>query len=93
MTPEGGRLVLVGGHESAQGRDLARLLDALPGASVTIAGRPLHNAVTSLLAQGAKRVTVLPMTWGRDPVLVADTARTLDWLATGPGAGRLALGL
>lgn len=91
MTPEGGRLVLVGGHESAQGRDLERLLDALPGTTVTTAGRPLHNTVTALLAQGGAPVAVLPMTWGRNPVLVADTARTLDWLASGPGAGRLAL--
>ena len=83
--------VLVAGHESAGGTELAGLAAALPGASLTVAGRPLHDVVQARLAARADVVTVLPMTWGRDPVLVADSARTLSWLRAGAGAGRVAL--
>ncbi|MFI2754203.1 sirohydrochlorin chelatase [Cellulomonas sp. P22] len=89
------RPVLVGGHESRQGADLERLLAVLPGALVTAPGRALHDRVRALLESGAGPIAVLPMTWGRDPVAVADTARTLHWLSTGTGTdaarGRLAL--
>lgn len=85
------RPVLVGGHESAGGTDLEPLLQALPGAAVTTPGRPLHNTVSALLAARDDTVAVLPMTWGRDPVMVADTAKTLRWLNTGQNAGRLVL--
>ncbi|MCM0641313.1 sirohydrochlorin chelatase [Cellulomonas wangsupingiae] len=85
------RPVLVGGHESARGVDLERLLDALPGAAVCTPGRSLQDVVRARLAGGPEPVAVLPMTWGRDPVMVADTARTLRWLATGSGRGRIAL--
>ncbi|QCB93768.1 sirohydrochlorin chelatase [Cellulomonas shaoxiangyii] len=92
MTVSGGaRAVLVGGHESRNGADLQPLLRDLPGAVVTASGRPLHDVVTTLLAADDAPVAVLPMTWGRDPRLVADSARTLHWLARGPGAGRIAL--
>ncbi|QMW66084.1 cobalamin biosynthesis protein CbiX [Mumia sp. ZJ1417] len=83
--------VLVGGHESAQGSDLVSLLDALPGAVVTPPGRALRDAVTTHLAADEARVAVLPMTWGRDPVMVADAAKTLSWIAASAGAGRVAL--
>lgn len=82
--------VLVGGHESAHGADLVRLLDALPGLVVAPAGRALQDALAGLLASGTT-AAVLPMTWGRDPRMVADTAKTLSWLAAGGGTGRLAL--
>ncbi|WP_066586189.1 sirohydrochlorin chelatase [Cellulomonas timonensis] len=89
-TPQA-RTVLVGGHESRQGADLGRLLALLPGALVTVPGRPLHDRVRALVESGAGPVAVLPMTWGRDPVAVADTARTLHWLSTGATRGRLVL--
>ncbi|SFJ95288.1 hypothetical protein [Cellulomonas sp. KH9] len=85
------RSVLVGGHESARGADLERLRGALPGAVVCAPGRSLQDAVRAGLAVGPEPVIVLPMTWGRDPVMVADTARTLRWLAAGSGRGRIAL--
>lgn len=85
------RAVLVGGHESRQGADLDRLLAVLPGALVTPPGRLLHDRVRAVLESGAGPVAVLPMTWGRDPVAVADTARTLQWLSAGAARGRLVL--
>ncbi|MFE4357893.1 sirohydrochlorin chelatase [Kitasatospora sp. NPDC056800] len=86
-------VVLAGGHESDGGRDLA----ALAARESTVhaaapAGRPLTEAVRSALAAaGDGPVCVVPMTLGRDPKLVADTARALRWLAAGEGRGRLAL--
>ncbi|MEU3562612.1 cobalamin biosynthesis protein CbiX [Kitasatospora sp. NPDC006786] len=60
--------------------------------AVAPAGRPLTEAVRSALAAaGDGPVCVVPMTLGRDPGLVADTARALRWLAAGEGRGRLAL--
>ncbi|NPC96662.1 cobalamin biosynthesis protein CbiX [Nocardioides sp. zg-DK7169] len=82
--------VLVGGHESADGADLVPLLDALPHAVVSPSGRALQDALGALLAAGGSAV-VLPMTWGRDPSTVAETAKTLSWLASRGGAGRLSL--
>ncbi|MFE7587968.1 sirohydrochlorin chelatase [Kitasatospora sp. NPDC057512] len=86
-------VVLAGGHESDGGRDLA----ALAAREATVhaaapAGRPLTEAVRSALAAaGDGPVCVVPMTLGRDPKLVADTARALRWLAAAEGRGRLAL--
>lgn len=85
------RLVLVGGHESDGGVDLWPLTGALPGSVLTVPGRSLHHGVGELLDSGDGPVAVVPMTWGRDPVMVADTARTLRWLNAGAGAGRIAL--
>ncbi|MFF3039822.1 hypothetical protein, partial [Arthrobacter citreus] len=79
-------VVLVGGHESGNGADLAFVPDLVPGALITPAGRPLHNLLTRLLARSTEAgsdprpVVVLPMTFGRNPTLVADTAKTLRWL-------------
>ncbi|MCD4523956.1 sirohydrochlorin chelatase [Nocardioides sp. cx-173] len=95
MLPPGGQhattTILVGGHESANGADLLPLLKTLPSALVSRPGRALHDAVVTELAAGGSVVAVLPMTWGRDPGMVADTAKTLRWLAGGAGAGRLTL--
>ncbi len=85
------RLVVVGGHESDAGADLAFLQDALPGVVVSPAGRALHNTVSALLAAGEAPVAVLPMTFGRNPTMVADVAKTLKWLSTGAHAGRVVL--
>lgn len=58
---------------------------------MTSAGRPLHNVVNTLLGTGGEdTVVVVPMTWGRDPGMVADTAKTLSWLGAQAGPGRLA---
>ncbi|MCC9178031.1 hypothetical protein [Arthrobacter sp. zg-Y750] len=78
-------VVLVGGHESGNGADFSFLTDMIPDALVTPAGRPLHNALTRLCARNisgaeAAPIVVLPMTFGRNPTLVADTAKTLKWL-------------
>ncbi|MFE5581147.1 cobalamin biosynthesis protein CbiX [Kitasatospora sp. NPDC056531] len=90
-------VVLAGGHESDGGRDLAALVEhrSTPTGpavhAVAAAGRPLVEAVRSALAATAGPVCVVPMTLGRDPGLVADTARALRWLAADQGRGRLAL--
>lgn len=86
-----GGVVLVAGHESRHGGDLWPVSASIPGAVLTTPGRPLHRAVGELLAAGADDIAVLPMTWGRDPVLIADTAQTLRWVTTGEGRGRVAL--
>lgn len=83
-------MVLVGGHESAQGAELLPLADTAPGLVATAAGRPLHNVLSSLLADDERPVVVVPMTFGRNPTVVADTAKTLKWLE-GAGGGRLVL--
>lgn len=81
-------MVLVGGHESREGTDLAAW--AAPGGrEVTGAGRPLTEMVRRVLADsGQDRVCVMPMTLGRDPKLVADTARSLQWIAQDSEANR-----
>ncbi|MFB9955021.1 sirohydrochlorin chelatase [Cellulomonas denverensis] len=84
-------MVLVAGHESRHGGDLWPVSASIPGGVLTTPGRPLHRAVSELLAAGADDVAVLPMTWGRDPVLIADTAQTLRWATTGEGRGRVTL--
>ena len=94
-------MVLVGGHESGNGADLSFVPDLMPGAFVTPAGRPLHNLLAQLLGRtleagsGIQPVVVLPMTFGRNPTLIADTAKTLRWLsaeaATRNAAAPLAL--
>ncbi|WBP86058.1 sirohydrochlorin chelatase [Kitasatospora cathayae] len=95
--PQPAVVVLAGGHESGGGRDLAALVQGEPAGHAPVvlaaaaAGRPLAEAVRSALAAGDAPVCVVPMTLGRDPKLVADTARALRWLATGEGRGRLAL--
>ncbi|MCQ1987235.1 hypothetical protein [Arthrobacter sp. zg-Y844] len=81
-------VVLVGGHESGNGADLSFVRASLPGALITPAGRPLHNVLTRLRADRADGadpapVVVLPLTFGRNPTLVADTAKTLRWLGAG----------
>ncbi|MFE7524309.1 sirohydrochlorin chelatase [Kitasatospora sp. NPDC057542] len=91
--PQAVAVVLAGGHESAGGRDLAALVAREPAVRAAVpAGRPLAEAVRSALAAaGDGPVCVVPMTLGRDPGLVADTARALRWLAAGEARGRLAL--
>jgi hypothetical protein len=76
-------LLLVGGHESDDGR-------ALTQSQAVAAGRALERALGRALAEEAT-VVVLPMTLGRDPRLVADTARTVCWATRDAQPGHVAL--
>lgn len=87
--PESVAVLLVGGHESADAAQLARLRDAGLDAVPTAPGRGLHDRAGALLDEGMT-VVVVPMTFGRDATMVADAAKTLKWLAPGH-PGRLAL--
>ncbi|MGW1173264.1 sirohydrochlorin chelatase [Kitasatospora sp. NPDC002543] len=91
--PQNATVVLAGGHESDGGRDLAALVATGPAVHAAApAGRPLTEAVRSALGEaGDGPVCVVPMTLGRDPRLVADTARALRWLAADEARGRLVL--
>lgn len=94
MTPEGSGpnlSVLVGGHESDNGADLSFITSHLPDILISPPGRPLNNIVTRALNATDGVVTVLPMTFGRNPTMVADVAKTLQWLDSRTNAGRLAL--
>lgn len=94
-----GALVLVGGHESLGGGELPPLQlhdqGPLTGVRSRVAtpGRSLELALAAALAEceATRPAVVLPMTLGRDPRLVADTARTVRWAARGEHAGRVAL--
>lgn len=83
------RVVLVGGHESADGADLVRFESEVEGAVSASPGRGFHNTVSAALTEG-DTVVVVPMTFGRNPTMVADTAKTLKWLAA-KRPGRVAL--
>lgn len=83
------RTILVGGHESADGADLVRLEAAIDGAQAAKPGRQLHDRVSDAVRAG-DTVVVVPMTFGRNPTMVADAAKTLSWLER-KHPGRLAL--
>ncbi|MGI5207588.1 sirohydrochlorin chelatase [Spirillospora sp. CA-108201] len=81
----GRRVVLVGGHESRQGRCLAE--PAGPGdPRVRAPGRDLHAALRT-----RDRLVAVPMTLGRDPDLPVVTAQTLRWAARDRAPGDLLL--
>jgi hypothetical protein len=82
-------IVLVGGHESNDGADLLRISEQVDGAISASPGRAFHNSVSAALEAG-ETVVVVPMTFGRNPTMVADTAKTLKWLAD-KHPGRIAL--
>lgn len=84
-------LILVGGHEAAGGNDLEVFAGRFPGAVVSPPGRRLHAVVASVLRQPAARAVVLPMTFGREPTMVADVAKTLRWVTAGNAEPRVAL--
>ncbi|MEU1437205.1 cobalamin biosynthesis protein CbiX [Streptomyces sp. NPDC005786] len=73
-------VVAVCGHEAAYGRALDGVVDA--GVSVVSSGRELFRSIAEHGRRGAETV-VVPMTLGRDPELVADTARTLRAVPAG----------
>lgn len=93
-------VILVGGHESDGGRALPAPEElwapAEAGGSVsavTAAGRDLERMLARALRDRTRGrpVVVVPMTLGRDPRLVSDTARTVRWAARDADAGALAL--
>ncbi|TWG07284.1 sirohydrochlorin chelatase [Streptomyces brevispora] len=77
-------VIAVCGREAAYGRALDGVVD--PGVNVVPSGRELFRSVSAHLRRGEGTV-VVPMTLGRDPELVADTARTLRAV---PGGERAA---
>ncbi|MFT3855332.1 MAG: hypothetical protein QM733_21740 [Ilumatobacteraceae bacterium] len=77
MTAASARAVLVGGHECGG------------HAGIVEPGRRLQQAVECGLA-GEPVVVVVPMTFGRDPAMMADAAKTLQGLAQ-RHPGRVAL--
>ncbi|MEV5676642.1 MULTISPECIES: cobalamin biosynthesis protein CbiX [unclassified Streptomyces] len=68
------RVIAVCGHEAAYGRASAEL--GGPDVIVVPNGRELFRTVVGLSRRG-EASCVVPMTLGRDPELVAETARTL----------------
>ena len=85
MTPVPRRVLLVGGHESRDGRCLPGLVGP-DGPEACAPGRDLHAALA-----GRDRITVVPMTLGRDPELAAVAAQTLRWAAREREPGELLL--
>ncbi|NUR61167.1 MAG: hypothetical protein HOV87_21275 [Catenulispora sp.] len=87
-------VVLVGGHEGGGSTALEPLAEHGPVLRAA-PGHQLDATVHHALQTVDQPVCVVPMTLGRDPELVADTARTLIGLTGGAGggagAGRLAL--
>lgn len=90
MSTHGNCVVLVGGHESAGGKALTALVAPVEaylrqnGQDYAVrtagVGRSLHVRVTDALDK-YDQVVVVPMTFGLNPTLVADCAKTLRWLA------------
>ncbi|MGW5799916.1 cobalamin biosynthesis protein CbiX [Streptomyces bacillaris] len=80
------RTVAVCGHEAGYGEALHGLVG--PDVLVVTGGRGLIRALARLWRSG-ERACVVPMTLGRDPELVADTARTLRALPSAQAYGTL----
>ncbi|GAA1986512.1 hypothetical protein [Catenulispora subtropica] len=83
-------VILVGGHEGGADVDLEPLAGHGP-VSRSVPGRQLDELVHQTLDSTPWPVCVVPMTLGRDPQLVADTARTLMRLTGDEVAGRVVL--
>lgn len=73
-------VIAVCGHEAAHGRALDGVVGT--GVSVVSSGRELFRSIAAHGRRNAETV-VVPMTLGRDPELVADTARTLRAVPAG----------
>ncbi|MFL6113990.1 MAG: sirohydrochlorin chelatase [Catenulispora sp.] len=84
-------VVLVGGHEGGADVAVKPLAEQGPVLRAPSAGRPLERVLNQALDGRDLPVCVVPMTLGRDPHLVADTARTLIGPARGRDAGRIVL--
>ncbi|KQX79557.1 cobalamin biosynthesis protein CbiX [Streptomyces clavifer] len=87
MSPSTGHgpVIAVCGHEAGYGEALR---DLGPGVLVVPGGRELIRALGRLRRSG-EEACVVPMTLGRDPGLVADTARTLRALPVAERPGTL----
>ncbi|MCR5978559.1 cobalamin biosynthesis protein CbiX [Gordonia jinghuaiqii] len=83
MQPAPSQLILVRGHESGAGEELAELAATIPECTVALPGSTLTEAV---LRAGSGGAVVVPMTFGRDAQMIAETARGLRWLSERHGA-------
>jgi len=83
--PDPRRVLLVGGHESRDGRCLPDLVGP-GGPEVRAPGRDLHSAL-----RDRDRIVAVPMTLGRDPELPVVAAQTLAWAARDRVPGDLLL--
>ncbi|MBS2531391.1 hypothetical protein KGQ20_01270 [Catenulispora sp. NF23] len=84
-------VIVVGGHEAGAGVAVDPLAEHGPLLRASSARRALDATVRQALDSTDLPVCVVPMTLGRDPLLVADTARTLTSLTGGAAAGRVVL--
>ncbi|WP_230422408.1 sirohydrochlorin chelatase [Catenulispora pinistramenti] len=91
--PEAARaaVVIVGGHEGGADVAVDPLVEYRPLVRAASARQHLEDAVRQALDSSEQPVCVVPMTLGRDPGLVADTARTLMSLSGGAAGGRVML--
>ena len=71
--------------------DVEPLVEHGPLFRAASARQALEEVVYQVLESTDGPVCVVPMTLGRDPVLVADAARTLMPVVEGAGAGRVVL--
>lgn len=79
-----GSVILVTGHETTGSSELAELeRTGMVGSEVEVVrpGRELNTAIERAwgMTDTERPAVVLPMTLGRDPRLISDTARTVRW--------------
>ena len=84
-------VVIVGGHEQGAEVTVDPLVEHGPLLRAASARQELEQTVYQALDSSELPVCVVPMTLGRDPGLVADTARTLMALSRSETAGRVML--
>ena len=84
-------VVVVGGHEGGGDVPVEPPIECATLLRTSSAGPELKERVHQALESFDLPVCVVPMTLGRDPGLVADTARTLIPVAYGAGSGRVVL--
>lgn len=91
FVPPHATVVIVGGHEGGAGAPLTPLAEHGPLLRAISPDERLAETVHQALDSSDQPVCVVPMTLGRDPRLVADSARTLLALTSGAAAGRVML--
>jgi sirohydrochlorin cobaltochelatase len=84
-------VVLVGGHEGGADVAVGPSRERGPLLRAASAHGELRQAVRHALEMTDQPVCVVPMTLGRDPGLVTDTARTLMSVTAAAAAGRIVL--
>jgi hypothetical protein len=87
----GAAVVIVGGHEGGADVAVDPMVEYGPLLRAASARQELDEALHQALDSTDLPVCVVPMTLGRDPRLVADTARTLTALTRGTAPGRVVL--